>query len=279
MKEEIFIETKKQLQKIPRQLTKQQVDDYILEYLQLGKRGFAIKIPLVAIINAILYVIYTGCQWEAIDNLIFNGYIVKCKTVYYHFNRWAKLGCFKKIFESSQTIPDDIIILDSTYIESSLDCTTTKYSGYKHKNSTKFQCFSTPNNKVIDIVDFSSGNNNDLNSIKSYENFFIKIQDQIKDKKIYLLADSGYDSKEFKNLCHKYNLIAVIGINNRNSKVKKSMDEINSLIYKTRYKIEKVFAWVKSFKAIKLRNDIKNFTWNSKVFFSFFLINMKNVLA
>jgi len=121
--------------KIPYQLTEDQLNMYVLEHLQLGKRGYAIKIPILAIINAILFKIRVGCPWYMLEGMLFNGHIVKYETVYYHFNRWSKLGCFEKIFENFLTLPNDIeyILLDSTYIESSLDCSETEFSGYKKK--------------------------------------------------------------------------------------------------------------------------------------------------
>lgn len=268
---------KKYLHKIPRQLTKQQLDEYVLEYLILGKRGFAIQIPILAILNAILYVINSGCQWYSIEGLKFDGYEVKYKTIYYHFNRWSKLGCFKKMFESSQLIPENINILDSTYIESSLDNDDSAYSGYKHKNSTKFHCFSSLDNKILGLVNFSSGNFNDINDICAFEEFLVKIQPKSIENKVYLLADSGYDCINFKLLCIKYNLIPIIAINNRNRKEKLVMSENDKKTYKVRYCIEKLFAWLKSFRGIKIRYDIKASTWNAKLYLSSFLINMKNV--
>lgn len=44
------------------------------------------------LINAIMYVIKTGCQWRMLP-----GDFPPWQTVYYHFNKWCKSGVWKKI--------------------------------------------------------------------------------------------------------------------------------------------------------------------------------------
>lgn len=145
------------------------------------------------------------------------------------------------------------------------------------KNSTKFHCFTTLDNEILKTVNFSSGNNNDYNTLVYYEDFFKEIQEKIKDRNVYLLADSGYDTKKFRALCSNYGLIPIVGINNRNAKIKRVMSDIEEEIYKKRCNIEKTFAWIKSFYSVRLRTDIKYFTWKSKVFLTTFMINLRNV--
>lgn len=48
---------------IPRSVTEEQFETYILPYLSQAKRGYVSKIPLVKIFNYILYQLHTGCQW------------------------------------------------------------------------------------------------------------------------------------------------------------------------------------------------------------------------
>lgn len=47
-----------------------------------------------ALVNAILYVVKTGCQWRMLP-----ADFPPWQTVYYHFNKWCKNGVWKKINE------------------------------------------------------------------------------------------------------------------------------------------------------------------------------------
>jgi hypothetical protein len=54
----------KRWQWIPTSLTSPQFQPFILPHLLVGSRGPAPKLPLHAIFNDILRLLYTGCQWQ-----------------------------------------------------------------------------------------------------------------------------------------------------------------------------------------------------------------------
>ena len=55
-------------------------------------RGHPRHYPLREIVNAILYVLKTGCQWRNLPHDL-----PPWKTVYYHFRRWEKRGVLAQI--------------------------------------------------------------------------------------------------------------------------------------------------------------------------------------
>jgi putative transposase len=55
-------------------------------------RGHPRHYPLREIVNAILYVLTTGCQWRNLPNDL-----PPWKTVYYHFRRWNPRGIIAQI--------------------------------------------------------------------------------------------------------------------------------------------------------------------------------------
>ena len=69
-------------------LTKEQCQllDSILATLEPKKGGAPRKWPLVTIINAIMYVIRSGCQWRMVPSEF-----PPWQTVYYHYNKWSKM--------------------------------------------------------------------------------------------------------------------------------------------------------------------------------------------
>jgi transposase len=54
----------KRWQWIPTSLTLLQFEQFILPHLIIGSRGPAPRLPLHAIFNYILRLLYTGCQWK-----------------------------------------------------------------------------------------------------------------------------------------------------------------------------------------------------------------------
>lgn len=57
----------------------------IVRYLPKAKRGFPPTVPLIEIINAILYKLKTGVQWYLLPvKALFEQHPLTWNTVYYH---------------------------------------------------------------------------------------------------------------------------------------------------------------------------------------------------
>ena len=69
-----------------------QVLDSILVTLEPKKGGAPRKWPLMNIINAIMYVIKSGCQWRMVPSEF-----PPWQTVYYHYNKWSKMDIWESI--------------------------------------------------------------------------------------------------------------------------------------------------------------------------------------
>ena len=80
-------------------LSKNTIEKWILPNLSVGRRGFEPKVPLVELVEAILYRLKTGCQWRELSTeKFFKGKVLSWNSVYYHFNKWNKAGCWQKVF-------------------------------------------------------------------------------------------------------------------------------------------------------------------------------------
>ncbi len=63
----------------------------IVPYLPERKRGFKSKVPLHEIVNAILYKLKTGIQWEYLPvESLFSVEVLHYKTVFGHYRNWCK---------------------------------------------------------------------------------------------------------------------------------------------------------------------------------------------
>ncbi len=65
----------------------------ILPHLSIAKRGYSTKSELVEIVNAILYKLKTGIQWEYLPvRSLFSEVVLSYKSVFWHFRKWCKNG-------------------------------------------------------------------------------------------------------------------------------------------------------------------------------------------
>lgn len=91
--------------KIPTKLTEKQFQKFIEPHLSQAKRGYVSKIPLYKVFNYILYVLYTGCPWPAlqdrIDRTASGEAEVSYQMPYYHFSKWCADGSLQRVFEGS----------------------------------------------------------------------------------------------------------------------------------------------------------------------------------
>lgn len=78
----------------PSDLTIEQIKlfESILMRIEPKKAGAPLKWPLKEIINAIMYVVKSGCQWRMVPSEF-----PPWQTIYYHYNKWCKKGVLKTI--------------------------------------------------------------------------------------------------------------------------------------------------------------------------------------
>lgn len=76
-----------------RMLSKNTIEQWIIPHLSIGSRGFECKVPLVELVEAILYRLKTGCQWRELPTeKFFSETILSWNSVYYHFNSGVRLA-------------------------------------------------------------------------------------------------------------------------------------------------------------------------------------------
>ena len=69
--------------------------ELLKDFVAQGKMGRPRTVSIREVINAILYVVKTGCQWRALP-----GDFPNWKTVYTYFLRWRNSGKWKEIHDT-----------------------------------------------------------------------------------------------------------------------------------------------------------------------------------
>ena len=97
-------------------------------------------------------------------------------------------------------------------------------------------------------------------------------QSSIPTNGLFLNADAGFDSENFRTVCLANNIIANIDFNKRKEKNTDNQPLLDDLLYKERFSVERTNAWIDAFKALLVRFETKSETWSSLHYLAFALI-------
>ena len=75
---------------------KDTINNWIIPFLSVGKRGFKSNFDLASIFLLILKRLKTGVQWRELPiEVYFEKGEISWQNVYYYFNKWSKDGSFQ----------------------------------------------------------------------------------------------------------------------------------------------------------------------------------------
>ena len=166
------------------------------------------------------------------------------------------------------------IQLDGSHTPAKRGGEAVAYQGRKKSKTTNALFLTDKIGIPIAMSDPIAGNHNDLFEI---ENFFVKMLTDLKQSSIptnglFLNADAGFDSENFRTVCFANNIIANIDFNKRKGKNTDNQPLLDDLLYKERFSVERTNAWIDAFKALLVRFETKSETWSSLHYLAFALI-------
>lgn len=121
-----------------------------------------------------------------------------------------------------------------------------------------------------------AGNHNDsFELVANFENMISPLRNcNIRLDGLFLNADAGFDTTEFRECCCKHEIIDNIKRNNRNGKNEASLlDEL----YKKRFVVERTNAWLDGFKAFLVRFETKSLHWKFLNIIAFCIISLRQL--
>jgi len=68
--------------------------DLLLPIYKRSRNGGRPRLPLRPVVNGILYVLQTGCQWKAMPREFGSG-----SAIHAYFQQWVELGVFAELWE------------------------------------------------------------------------------------------------------------------------------------------------------------------------------------
>ena len=268
-------------------LSKDKIENLIVPHLSKGSRGAKPGVELWRIVAAILYRLKSGCQWRMLPVEQFFACDKKLSRsgVYYHFSAWAKDGSFKKVW--IELIKANHQLLDLSSLQPDGSHTPAKnggehigYQTRKAAQTTNALFFSDNNGLPLAVATPQSGNHHDLKDIQELFNELCEVlkEAEVDLRGVFMNADSGFDAQALREQCSEKQIEANIAINERNRKEQpETYVYFDDELYKKRFVIERMNAWIDSFKIRLVRFETKITAWLQLHFLAFSVILCRKI--
>jgi len=263
-------------------LNKDTIEMEIVPNIPLTKRGFPPRVPLVEIINAILYKLKTGMQWHQLPvQALFEEAPLSWESVYYHYRKWCVSGVWQSCWVQLLSKYKSKLDLSSSDLDGS-HTTALKggeqvgYQGRKKRKTTNALYLTDRQGLPLAMSEPVCGSHNDLFEIEvHFEEVTATLeQADISVDGLFLNADAGFDSQELRSQCEAKGIIANFAGNRRNGNIDNDY-YFDEKLYKQRYSIERTNAWMDSFRSLLNRFDTTVSSWKGFNYLAFIVIALK----
>jgi transposase len=256
----------------------------ICPYLSLGEKKNNSKVLLEDVVRAILYRLKTGCQWRELPMKHFFEVEYSWNSVYQHFARWSKNGSWEmikqRLLEKYKTLLDmSCIQLDGSHTISKRGGENVGYQGRKKAKTSNMLFICDNNGLPLSCSEVTSGNHHDVFEIEQQLHMMLKDikKSEIRTDYLFLNADAGFDAWELRNFCIKNDLFANIDFNIRNGNISDREEIFDKELYKRRFVIERMNAWIDGFKALLIRYETKEKHWRDLHLLAFVCILIRKL--
>ncbi|WP_373275027.1 transposase [Parapedobacter tibetensis] len=187
-------------------LDKDTIEMEIVPYIPKTNLGFAPTVPLAEIINAILYKLKSGVQWHQLPvKALFDSKVLSWQSVYYHYRKWCLCGFWKDCWVSflnrhKSKLDLSSVDLDGSHTSAIRGGEQVEYQGHKKRKTTNALYLSERQGLPLAMSEPVTGNHNDLYNIEvQFEVVTGTLEDaDLRVDGLFLNADAGFDSKDFR---------------------------------------------------------------------------------
>ncbi len=258
-------------------LSEDNIKRYIVLYLSSGKREGKYKVSKSKIIAAILYKLKAGCPWRQLPTKeFFEDYPLSWQGVYYHFRKWAQDGSLRKVWVALLRQHRKLLDLSCVQLDGSQTICKNGgegmgYQTRKAANSCNSLFLADNKGLMLACSGPVAGQHHDLYQISQvFQQLAALLKEAgIGTKGLFLNADAGFDSQQFRSQCIEMKIEANIALNPRNTPSTEEYVYFDEQLFKRRNGIEQANAWLYSFKALLIRFETKEQHWLSFHFLAF----------
>ena len=266
-------------------LDKDTIEMEIVPLIPKTKRGFPPTVPLVEIVNAILYKLKTGVQWHQLPvKALFEQSPLTWNAVYYHYRKWClsntlKTSWIKFLKNHKKELDLSSVDLDGSHTPAIRGGDKVEYQGRKKRKTTNSLYLSDRQGLPLAMSEPIAGNHNDLHDIEVQFEVVTATLEQadIPIQGLFLNADAGFDSTNFRTSCNKKEINANVCFNKRKGNTKDRDEYFDQGLYNQRYVVERTNAWMDSFRSLLNRFDTTIESWKGFNYLAFFVIALKKI--
>lgn len=190
-------------------LGKDTIEMEIAPHIPIELKGSSPRVPIVEIINSILYKLKTGVQWHLLPvESLFSENPLHYKSVFYHYRKWCKLGvlkaCWIKLLNKYKSYLDlSSADLDGSHTTALKGGEGVGYQGRKKRKTTNALFLTDRQGLPLAMSEPISGNHYDLYDIEVHFEEIVSILEEaeISIDGLFLNADAGFDSEYFRAKC------------------------------------------------------------------------------
>jgi putative transposase len=233
---------------------------------KITRRGGRPRASDRAVINAIWYVLWTGCQWKALHKDWFG---VSSSVVHERFQKWTKMGLFEKLMKRMAEyytrkrggIGWRWQAMDSKHSASPLGGERTgKNPTDGGKLGAKINLLVDERGDPISIVLTGANRHDKVSAIELMGSLLLKRPAQ---KVQHLCADKAYDSDDLREFLASRGYVGHIKVNPRRKTVElpESEDSSKRVYPARRWIVERTISWLVKRRSLRTRWSKKAENW------------------
>jgi transposase len=263
-------------------LDKDMIEKEIVAFIPATSRGFPPRVPLHEIVNAILYKLKTGVHWEHLPvTYLFSENALSWQSVYHHYRKWCKADfwkdCWVALLDRHRAGLDlSSVDLDGSHTPAKRGGGCVAYQGRKKLKTTNALYLTDRQGLPLAMSEPVAGNHNDLYDIEvQFEVVTATLEKaNIPVEGLFLNADAGFGSKDFRKSCGEKEINANVCFNKRNGEVDRD-EYFDEELYEERYSVERTNAWMDSYRSLLNRFDTTVESWKGFNYLAFIVMALK----
>lgn len=230
----------------------------IIEALDINRHwgpGRPLRLELRAIINAILYVLRTGCAWRYLPKEYPNH-----NSVYYHYHKWCWNGTWERVNTAlrervrqaaGREAQPSLAIIDSQSVKTTEVGGEHGFDGGKKVNGRKRHILVDTMGNLLKVLAHAAN----IGERAGGEQLLLTVPEALWSRLEKILADGGYDGANFQAWVK-----ATCGVDLEISL--RPRDKKGFVLVPMRWVVERTFAWLGRYR--RLSKDFERLTQNSE---------------